>query len=55
MAELCLDCMNKYMMEKGKKLTEKDVTMSEDWCEGCCEWKPCVITIKKKNGWGRLK
>ena len=55
MAELCLDCMNKYAMGNGKRLTEKDVTMSDDWCEGCCEWKLCVITIKKKHGWGRLK
>lgn len=49
MAEFCLECMNKYLMEENNQLTEKDVTMSIDLCEGCGKWKPCVITIKNKE------
>lgn len=47
MAELCLDCFNQCI--GGEKLTEKDVIMDIDLCEGCGEWKPCVIRIKEKN------
>lgn len=47
MAEFCLDCMNKYAVDK--KLTKKDVIMDIDLCEGCTEFKPCVIVIKEKN------
>ncbi len=46
MAEFCLECLNKHVNEK---LLEKDVTLSEDLCEECGEWKPCVIAIKKKS------
>ena len=48
MAEFCLDCMNRLLMEADCQLTEKDVTMEVDLCEGCGKWKPCVITIKKE-------
>lgn len=49
MAEFCLECTNKYLMEENNQLTEEDVTMDMDFCEGCGEWKQCVITIKKRN------
>ena len=43
MAELCLECFNKYC---NKTLTEKDVVMVETLCEGCAEYKPCVIRLR---------
>lgn len=49
MAEFCLDCLNKYLMEKNSQLTKEDVTMDMDLCEGCGKWKPCVIKIKKEK------
>ena len=51
MAEFCLECFNKYEMNGKNKLTEKDVIMSNDFCEGCAEFKPCVIRIKKRTFW----
>lgn len=53
MAEFCLDCFNKYISKK--KVTEKDVIMDYDLCEECGEWKQCVITIKEKNIFKRVK
>ena len=52
MAEFCLECMNEYILEGDEKLTESEVTTEFDLCEGCGEWKPCVISIKKKNIFG---
>ena len=49
MAEFCIDCMNKYILSSGKKLTEKEAVTEPDLCEGCGEWKPCVIVIKKRK------
>lgn len=45
MAEFCLDCVNKYFDEE---LTPMEVSMDYDLCEGCGEWKLCVITITKE-------
>ena len=44
MAEFCLDCFNKT---NGTKLTDKDVIMEDDFCEGCSKVKPCVMAIDK--------
>lgn len=55
MAEFCLECMNKYAENEKEKLKEKDVIVDWDLCEGCGGWKPCVITIKKKGIFTRLK
>lgn len=55
MAEICLDCLNKYTMNGKKPLKEKDVILSDDWCEECQEWKPCVITVKPKTFRGRVQ
>ena len=49
MAEYCLECMNKYIMEEHEQLTERDVKLGFDLCEGCEKFKPCVIAIKKKT------
>lgn len=48
MAEFCIDCLNKYHFENDFKITEKDVTLSMDFCEDCGLYKQCVITIKKR-------
>lgn len=53
MAEFCLDCFNKYISKK--KVTEKDVIMDYDLCEECGEWKQCVIAIKEKNIFKKVK
>ena len=47
MAEYCLECFNIYCSDK--KLTENDVLLDDDLCEGCGEWKPCVVIIKQRN------
>ena len=49
MAEFCLDCVNKYVMDDKEVLKEKDVILSIDWCEGCEAWKPCVVVIKPET------
>ena len=49
MAEFCLDCANKCLMGENNHLTEEDVTMDMDLCEGCGKWKPCVIKIKEEK------
>jgi len=53
MAEYCIDCFNKYLSEK--KVSKKDVITSYDLCEGCGEWKKCVIVIKKKGFFAKIK
>ncbi len=44
MAEFCFECFRK--IDGDKSLTENDVIMDMDLCEGCGEWKPCVIRVK---------
>ena len=46
MAEFCLECFNKF---NDMKLTEKDVILGEDFCEGCSQIKPCIISIGKST------
>ena len=45
MAELCLDCFNKYNETNYK---EQEIWLEEDFCEGCAEWKPCVVSLRPK-------
>jgi len=40
MAEFCLDCLNKL---DGTELTEWDVILMDDLCEGCGKVVPCVV------------
>lgn len=47
MAEFCLDCMNKLLLNGTKKLELSDVLTGIDLCEGCGERKACVISILK--------
>ena len=42
MAEFCLECFNKFW---GKDLTKNQVSLADDFCEGCAEFKPCVIKV----------
>lgn len=44
MAEFCLECFNRL---NDMKLTEKEVVLEDDLCEGCGNIKPCVIAIEK--------
>lgn len=46
MAEFCLDCFNKIHKQN---LTEKDVELLPDLCEGCGKIKPTVVIVKKKK------
>ena len=44
MAEFCLKCFNEQW---NKSFTEKEVTLVVDLCEGCAEYKPCVIKVRR--------
>jgi len=43
MAEFCLKCMNEM---DGTHLTEADVILDFDLCEGCGKVMPCVIRYR---------
>ena len=43
MAEFCLDCFNEL---NGTNYSKKEVWLADDFCEECCEWKPCVVDLK---------
>lgn len=45
MAEFCLDCFNRM---NGTHYQEKQVWLEECLCEGCAEWKPCVMQLYPK-------
>ncbi len=45
MAEMCLECLNKYDISEKTQLSEKDVSLEYDICEFCGKYKPCVISI----------
>ena len=49
MAEYCLECMNRIVLDGVATLEEKDVKLRTDFCEGCAEWKLCVRKIKRKK------
>lgn len=48
MAEFCLDCLNKI---NGTNYDESKYIISDDLdlCEGCGEWKPVVVAVRRKN------
>lgn len=50
MSELCLDCLSKM---DGKRYRPSSVILGDDWCEECCQYKPCVIRFRKP--WERIK
>ncbi len=47
MAEFCLDCWNRINESND---SEKKIVLSKDLelCEGCGEWKPVIITLRKR-------
>lgn len=45
MAEFCLSCFNEL---NDTHYTKSEVWLEEDFCEGCAEWKPCVIELRPK-------
>ena len=51
MAEFCLDCFNKHFNEN---LSSSDVVLAEEFCEGCSQIKPCVMTVLPDNPFERL-
>lgn len=45
MAEFCLKCFNEL---NDTNYTESEVWLEEDYCEGCVDWKPCVMELYPK-------
>ena len=45
MAEFCLKCFNEL---NHTHYTEGEVWLEDDFCEGCAEWKPCVMELQPK-------
>ena len=45
MAEFCLKCFNEL---NGTDYQANDVWLEEDFCEGCADWKPCVMELRPK-------
>lgn len=45
MAEFCLHCFNEL---NGTKYQPKEVWLEEGLCEGCGEWKLCVMDLRPK-------
>ena len=45
MAEFCLKCFNEL---NDTNYTKSEVCLEEDFCEGCAEWKPCVMELYPK-------
>jgi len=56
MEYFCLDCYNEKRIEKGKKpIEEKDAYLGWTFCDICEEWFPCVIAVKSKNIFGKIR
>lgn len=45
MAEFCLKCFNEL---NDTHYTEIEVWTEIDFCEGCGEWKECIIDLRPK-------
>lgn len=45
MAEFCLKCFNEL---NGTHYQTNEVWLEEDLCEGCADWKPCVMELRPK-------
>ena len=43
MAEFCLKCFNEL---SGTDYQANEVWLEEDLCEGCADWKPCVMEFR---------
>lgn len=45
MAEFCLKCFNEM---NGTHYEANEVWLEEDFCEGCADWRPCVVDLRPK-------
>ena len=45
MAEFCLKCFNEL---NNTKYQASEVWLEDDFCEGCGDWKPCVMELRPK-------
>lgn len=45
MAEFCLKCFNEL---NGTNYQTNEVWQEEDFCEGCADWRLCVIQLRPK-------
>ncbi len=54
MADFCLDCWNE-MLNKNDPASTYIITKELYLCEGCAEFKPVVIALRKNYIWRRLK
>ncbi len=56
MEYFCLDCYNERLIKNGKKpIEEKDAYLGWTFCEDCEEWLRCVIAVKSKGIFGKIK
>ena len=51
MAEFCLKCFNEL---NGTNYQASEVWLEEDFCEGCADWRPCVVELRPKPPLRRL-
>lgn len=45
MAEFCLKCFNEL---NDTNYQPNEVWLEEDFCEGCGDWRPCVMELHPK-------
>ena len=45
MAEFCLKCFNDF---NGTNYQTHEVWLEKDFCEGCADWRPCVVDLRPK-------
>lgn len=46
MAEFCIECENRMSGPDYEPITEADVITDWDYCEGCGQWKPCIVAFE---------
>ena len=51
MAEFCLKCLNEL---DGTDYIPCEALLEEDFCEGCGDWRPCVVRLRPKPFLRRL-
>jgi hypothetical protein len=51
MAEFCKECFKEKIAVPADNITDDILVMSEDddFCEGCCRWKPIVLSVKRRE------
>lgn len=52
MAEFRLACFNSIHHTSYR---ERDVMLEDDYCEGCGEWKPCVVRLYPPSLFSRIR